>query len=183
MDTESEALVKSRAGDTRAFNELIMIHQGAVRAFLRTQVRDWTLADDLAQDVFVTAFKSIKGFRMESSFASWLRGIAINHLRNFRRKRKYEPVGCALEVEKFMERQSVDFLAEPSSLDALQQCLSGIDQRARALLTERYVHGKTVRELSLETGRKHSTLSMQFIRLRELLVTCVKARLQANSSL
>lgn len=79
--------------DRAAFGELVQRHQDAVRRFLRHLTRgDEALADDLAQDTFVQAYQSLARFRCDSAFATWLLGIAHNHFRNARRRRRETPL-------------------------------------------------------------------------------------------
>jgi RNA polymerase sigma-70 factor (ECF subfamily) len=76
-------------GDRAAFGDLVVRHQSAVRAFLRHLTRgDAALADDLAQDTFVEAYRSLARFRGDADFRTWLLGIAHNHWRNARRRQR-----------------------------------------------------------------------------------------------
>lgn len=78
-----------RLDDRAAFGQLVVQHQEAVRRFLRHLSRgDAALADDLAQDTFVQAYRSLERFRGEASFPTWLLGIAHNHFRNARRRQR-----------------------------------------------------------------------------------------------
>jgi RNA polymerase sigma factor (sigma-70 family) len=75
--------------DRAAFGELVRNHQSAVRQFLRHLTRgDAALADDLAQETFVTAWRTLARFHGGSAFATWLLGIAHNHWRNARRRER-----------------------------------------------------------------------------------------------
>lgn len=69
--SDDELFRQCQKGDIGAFGELVRKHEG----WLRSQLRDWTAADDLAQDAFVTAFRKIGSFRGDSSFEVWLRGL------------------------------------------------------------------------------------------------------------
>ena len=63
-------------GGRAAFSELVRRHGSAVRALLRRMGADAAMADDLAQDAFLTAFERIAEFRGEGTFAAWLKRIA-----------------------------------------------------------------------------------------------------------
>lgn len=84
MATESIAdgvlVARARAGDDRhAYAELVRRHQGPVRALLRRLCReDHALADDLAQETFVQAWRKLDTFRADAAFATWLYRIAYN---------------------------------------------------------------------------------------------------------
>jgi RNA polymerase sigma-70 factor (ECF subfamily) len=88
--SDAELIARVIATDDRAaFGELVRRHQSAVRRFLRHLASgDAALADDLAQETFVQAYRGLARFRGEASFASWLLGIAHNHWRNARRKNR-----------------------------------------------------------------------------------------------
>lgn len=88
--TDAELIARVLVSDDHAaFGELVGRHQSAVRHFLRhLSGGDAALADDLAQETFVQAWRGIGRFRGASSFATWLLGIAHNHWRNARRKQR-----------------------------------------------------------------------------------------------
>ena len=75
--------------DQHAFGELVRRHQSSVRGLLRQLTRtDMALADDLAQETFIRAYKNIQSFRGEARFSTWLYRIAYNCFRENARKRK-----------------------------------------------------------------------------------------------
>ena len=74
------------AGGRAAYGELVRRHGSAVRALLRRMGADPTVADDVAQDAFLTGFERITDFRGEGAFAGWIKRIAARlYLRRFRR--------------------------------------------------------------------------------------------------
>ena len=92
---DSELISRVLVTDDRtAFGELVLRHQSAVRRFLRHLASgDAALADDLAQETFIQAYRGLERFRGEASFTTWLFGIAHNHWRNARRQqRKHAPL-------------------------------------------------------------------------------------------
>ncbi|HUR57273.1 MAG TPA: RNA polymerase sigma factor [Opitutaceae bacterium] len=88
--TDAELIARAVVDDDRAaFGTLVQRHQSAVRRFLRHLTRgDAALADDLAQETFVQAWRGLTRFRGEASVVTWLFGIAHNHWRNARRGRR-----------------------------------------------------------------------------------------------
>jgi RNA polymerase sigma-70 factor, ECF subfamily len=82
------------ADDRHAFAELVRRHQSSVRACLRRLTAgNHALADDLAQDTFVLAWRNLKSFRQEARFSTWLYRIATNCWLADARKRKEELLG------------------------------------------------------------------------------------------
>ncbi len=82
--------------DRHAFAELVRRHQSSVRACLRKLTAgNLALADDLAQETFVLAWRNLKSFRQEARFSTWLYRIATNCWLADARKRKEELLGDA----------------------------------------------------------------------------------------
>ena len=75
--------------DRRAYSVLVERHQGQVRSVLRRLTKgDAALADDLAQETFVLAWRSLKRFRFESRFSTWLYRIAFNAWQSEARRKR-----------------------------------------------------------------------------------------------
>jgi RNA polymerase sigma-70 factor (ECF subfamily) len=88
-DVELAAL--AAAGDRPAFGELVRRHGSAVRGLLRRMGAEASLADDLAQDAFLTAFERVAEFRGEGTFQGWVRKIAARlYIRRWRKERRLE---------------------------------------------------------------------------------------------
>lgn len=105
--------------DHNAFGELVRRYQSPVRAFLSRMTRgDTHLADDLAQETFLKAWKKLRTFRGDARFSTWLLGIAFNEFR------------CAC-------RQRKELLSEPEeSTDETETCAAGSNTHLRLDLTE-----------------------------------------------
>src|SRR3954469_16956397 len=93
--SDAQLIARCLVGDDRhAFAELVKRHQSAVRACLRKlTVGNHALADDLAQDTFVLAWRNLKSFRQEARFSTWLYRIATNCWLAQARKRQEELLG------------------------------------------------------------------------------------------
>ncbi len=183
LPTDIELIRHAQDGDVAAFGTLVDRHQSLVRGWLRVRLQDWASADDLAQDVFVTAFQRIRTYAGESPLPGWLVGIARNHWRNHLRKHQAEAIGGSEELATLVDCDPL--LAgchEGDLVEALRACLEPLGAPARALLEQRYVVGRTVRELSASSGRGYSALTMQIHRLREVLATCIGERVARDRS-
>ncbi len=69
---------KAREGDTAVFGEIVHRYQNLVYATAFQILKDQTLAEDVSQEAFVTAFRSLQDLRAEGSFPPWLRKITRN---------------------------------------------------------------------------------------------------------
>ncbi len=186
VDEKDELRTSSAAlGDPDAFATIVRDNQRWLRGYFRARLPDWAAADDLAQDVFVTAILKMRSFRGESSVETWLLGIARNHLRNHLRKHREQALGGSEEIQTLLERSCDEWLGEErvnESFEALATCMERLPDMARELLDLRYVHGKSVREISRETGKGYSALTMRFHRLRELLAECITNELERGKA-
>ncbi len=77
-EEEIDLVRKAKEGDTAAFAVIIRRYHNLVTATAFQILRDQALAEDVAQEAFVTAFQSLQDLRTESSFPPWLRKIARN---------------------------------------------------------------------------------------------------------
>ena len=83
LKTDTEQLVKDFLdGDEQAFNRLVMLYQTKIYNLALNYVKSQEEAKDLAQDIFVTVYRSLPKLREKEKFTSWLYQIAINHCRN-----------------------------------------------------------------------------------------------------
>ncbi len=102
-ETRVDAALVARAlqaDDHAAFAELVLRHQGRVRAQLRQLTRgDHARADDLAQEVFLLAWRKLDQFRGDSRFSTWLFRISYTTFLQSARRRKPEDVLALAESE------------------------------------------------------------------------------------
>ena len=98
MDAIEPLARKAAAGDVAAFGVLVRLHQGRLRGFLLRMTKgNGALADDLAQETFLEAFRKIGQFG-QGSFFGWLCAIAYSRFLMEARKRRLEPLDEAPEM-------------------------------------------------------------------------------------
>jgi RNA polymerase sigma-70 factor (ECF subfamily) len=152
--------------DHHAFAELVKNHQSAVRGLLRQLTRsDLALADDLAQETFLKAYKNIRSFRGEAKFSTWLYRIAYNCFREDARRRK-ELVGIdETQLEAEQDPQTVDPALRHDLMHALQ--LLPLHERSAVLLCcqNGLSHDEAARVLEIPLG----TVKTNVLRGREKL--------------
>src|ERR1700759_1241472 len=83
MSELERALVRRlRDRDERAFRELLDLHRDRVYNITFRMLGNRAEAEDVAQEVFITVFKTIETFREESKFSTWLYRVTVNHCKN-----------------------------------------------------------------------------------------------------
>ena len=155
----------------RAFEQLVRRHQGLVRAQLRRLLGDdFALADDLAQETFVLAWRKLDQFRGESRFGTWLYRIAyacfLQHLRGR---------GGRMQHEQALDEEEAPGADGPGpewglDLDAALRCLS-INQRAALLYCVQleFTHEEAAVVLDMPLGSVKTHVARGKARLRQLL--------------
>jgi len=120
-----ECVQKVQGGDADAFETLVRRHEKKIFNLLYRWLGDYDDAAEVAQEVFLAAFRAIKRFRGDSSFATWLYRIGVNHAKN-RQK--------SLQVarQRQQAREVSDAPSDPASDPA-----EGVEQRERHDLVQR----------------------------------------------
>lgn len=164
MDQDTELARRAAAGDAAAFTALVRAHEGAVRRFLARLARGEG-SDDLAQEVFLKAWRRAGDWRGEGSYRGWLLRIAwTTFLGAHRTKGRQE----ARDQAAF--EQQTDARRNPDLAIDLSRALAGLGtrERAAALLCfgEGCSHGEAARIMELPLG----TLKSIVARARAALV-------------
>ena len=82
-DASDQQLVdRVRAGDTNAFNFLVLRYQNRVAALVARFIKDHQEVEDVTQEAFIKAYRALHLFRGESAFYTWLYRIAVNTAKN-----------------------------------------------------------------------------------------------------
>ena len=156
------------AGDPNAFGELVRRYQSPVRSFLRKLTRgDAALADDLAQETFLRAWRKLETHRAEARFSSWLFGIAVNEfrsrLRRDRRQHWDEPEDQASNPEPAVD-------APPTGLRLdLNEALLRLTLPERAAILLCCQHGLTHEEAAQTLRSPLGTVKTNILRGKEKL--------------
>ena len=176
-DDEANLIQASQKGDIAAFGLLVRRHHASVRACIAVRLASYHDAEDLTQEVLLTAFRRLADFDPSRPFRPWLRGIALNLVNNHLRKFRAIPIGLNDELQQLLDHQLQTRFAdaaENADLESLKLCLAKLDGPARSLLHSRYADGFSLSELAERLNRKLSAVSMQLHRLRTVLVDCVE---------
>jgi len=165
-----QLLLAARAGDKKAYGRLVEIHQSSLRSFLRTlSYSNRDLADDLAQDTFLVAYRRLDTFRGEGTFLSWLIGIGYRQfLQHTRKKKRHRDLMESLE--HFNDKTSDFDKTTVIDLDKAMQTLSFPEKTAITLNSrEGFSHEEISNILNLPLGTVKSHISRGRDKLKKLL--------------
>jgi RNA polymerase sigma-70 factor, ECF subfamily len=171
--------------DRNAFSELVRRHQSAVRTTLRRlTMGNHALADDLAQETFMLAYRNLKSFRQESQFSTWAYRIATNAFLADARKRKEELLG---DRDKDIAPEDDDDggqSADPAGADHtraaslridMDRALSVLSEAERAAIVQCYHNDLSHEEAATVLNCPVGTVKTHILRAK----TKLKARLAA----
>jgi len=156
-----------RFADPNAFSALVRQHQSALRGFLRRLTRgDHALADDLAQETFLEAWRKLAQFRGQGSQAAWLYAIAWSRFLMAARERKLEP----------LDEEEEGFHPEAASIAKLdlEKAMSFLRAPERAALTLCFALGLPHEEAATALAMPLGTLKSHVARGREKLKTLLQ---------
>jgi RNA polymerase sigma-70 factor (ECF subfamily) len=180
LDSQEEAALvdDARRGNPLALRRLVDVHRHRVTRFLLRHAITPAEAEELAQDVFLEAFRSLASFEGRSRYLSWLTGIAHNRVRNYVTRtpwRRHEvPLDPALEA--------ADLLVDPrngsnpeqavainEAVAALMKCIALLPPAARDALLRVGVDELTLEQAAARTGEPLGSLKSRVSRTRKTL--------------
>ena len=133
MNSAEDLIARARRGDEEAFRLIFERYTRPVISFIFYMVNQQELAEELAQETFVRAYKSLHILRDEAKLSTWLFGIAKNVARESIRERRHERGQTELDDRAVLEMQ--DTLPSPAG-ELLDKELSGVVRHALLKLDE-----------------------------------------------
>jgi len=176
---DKELVSKIKNGDLKSFSELIQLYQSKIFVFLVVRLNNRHEAEDMTQEVFLTAYKKINSFDLNMAVLPWLRGIALNILRNYWRKKKAHSAGGQEELQILIDKnihENSQEDKEPYMIELMMSCLSEADEGSQELINMRYKQEKPISELTKLLKINHSTLTMRLHRIRDELKKCINRK-------
>ena len=164
--SNSELVKKSQLGDKSAFEELVKRHQELVFSLSFKLTGNRELANDVAQEAFIRAWKAIGKFRGDSTFGTWIYRITVNTAWTLRKKAKKH---YSLNIEDTQEPVVVDEKKDPE-LVAINSDLSLVLRKA---LNQIPLEQRIIVELKNIEGRSHKEIADYL----DISVTAEKVRL------
>lgn len=171
MDDDRELLERFLAGDETAFEALVVRHEAGLRGLAYGVLRDRGLAEDVAQETFLTAHRRAKSFRGEGSVAGWLRRIAVNLARDELRRQKRRPEAA---LPDGLEPSGEPQLANEARWD-IRRGLGKLRPEHRIALVLRDVQGLGYREIAEALGWPLGTVQARVHRARQELRQALEA--------
>lgn len=177
---DRELVRRAQKGSQEAYEVLIQRHQHRVFAVARGIVKRQEDVEDIAQQVFVKAYFSLKRFDQRAAFSTWLYKITVNECWDLLRKRKVRPLVYEADLS---EEQSREYSAtenlQASGPDASERLaakeevfrlLSQLEERDRLMLIMKEVEGFSVEEIGDVLDLNANTVKVRLFRARRKIV-------------
>lgn len=120
QNNDPELVARTQGGDPTAFDELVVRYTPRLYGLIYNMTSNHEDTNDLLQDVFAKAYRSICSFRGKSSFSTWMHSIAVNMSINFLKKRKRRQHPSLNDPDSSIENDP-DFIAATSQGDPLNE--------------------------------------------------------------
>ena len=164
--SNSELVKKSQLGDKAAFEQLVIRHQDLVFSLAYKLTGNREMANDVAQEAFIRAWKAIEKFRGDSTFSTWIYRITVNTAWTLRKKAKKHNT---LNIDDTYEPIVIDEKKDPE-LVAINSDLSSVLINA---LDKIPIEQRIIVELKNIEGRSHKEIADYL----DISVTAAKVRL------
>ena len=176
-EEESRIIRAVLDGNTNAFDDLVEEHQNRVYHIALKMTGNEEDAFDLSQETFLKAYRSLKSFRGEAGFGSWLYRLASNLCIDFLRKKKRRPLQTAsLDDEEGRPTDLPDLRHEPQNelerkeiREKVRAGLRRLPEEQRLILVLRDVEGFSYQEISSILGVELGTVKSRIYRARARL--------------
>ena len=158
-DEDAQLVARAQSGDASAFDDLVVKYSPRLYGLVYNMTSNHEDTNDLLQDVFAKAYKSIRGFKGKSSFYTWIHSIAVNMTLNFLKKRgrrfqmSLDDVDSSIQHDKeFIEQTATSTPIREVDLTELQRRLNAAMQKLsdehRAVVTMFHIQGMPHAEIS-----------------------------------
>jgi RNA polymerase sigma-70 factor (ECF subfamily) len=182
--SEDEVLVRAfQSGDSIAFDRLVLRYKDRIFSLCFRFLGDYQEAENSAQDVFLKTYRSIKNFRFESSFYTWLYRIAVNTCKNRLKSAEYRNFKERISIKDAetddknsrytaLSDEKKNPLAEiekKERISLIQEAIDSLPTEHKDVIILRDIEGLSYQEIISITGYRLGTLKSKLARARASL--------------
>jgi RNA polymerase sigma-70 factor (ECF subfamily) len=157
MNSSADLVSRAQRGDHDAFRMIFERYSRPVMSFVYDQLGDREAAEEVAQETFVRAYRSLKSLREETKLSTWLFGIAKNVARESIRSRVRDRHNVDLDDAQVLDLSDqspvpVNQLLDKEFNQVVQRSLAKLDEDKRLVFTLKVLHQRSYEEISEITG-------------------------------
>ena len=183
---DPELVRRAKRQDKEAFEELVRRHQHRVFAVAGGILKRREDVEDVAQQVFVKAYFSLKRFDQRAAFSTWLYKITVNECWDLLRKKKVRPLLYEADLSEEQARKAMqsaelgidgpDVSERLAARQQVERLLEGLDERDRLMLILKEVEGFSIEEIAEVLELNANTVKVRLFRARRRVVSQARAR-------
>jgi RNA polymerase sigma-70 factor (ECF subfamily) len=179
METEAKVISQAQHGDRNAFCELVRLHRAGVITVVYRMCGDIQLAEDMAQEAFIRAWKNLRSYKPKSPFRNWLYRIATNAALDVLRRDR-ETVALDSVQLSAVQMSPEAALTQKEMGERVQRAILELPPASRAALILREYEGLSYKEIAetigVPLGTVMSRLNYARTTLRKRLASIVEER-------
>ena len=189
--TDQQLVARVQKGDSRAFDMLVLKYQHKIFSLISRYVRDADEVQDVAQEAFIKAYRSLPGFRGDSAFYTWLYRIAINTAKNHLVSRSRRPPGSDVELEDAEHFESGGGLRTIETPEnalfgeelkaVVQDAISALSEDLRTAITLREFDGLSYEDIADIMDCPVGTVRSRISRAREAIDVLVRKQMDGEA--
>ena len=170
IDAPWTPLVKrAKAGSRSAFAELVDLFQDDIFKMVFYRTRTQLDAEDITQEVFMQAFRKLSGLKKVDRFKSWLFSIAINRVRDFNRKKRFQslfqPSDAGNDIKQICDQpEAIDELMKQDFWKQIGLIIDKLSRMEREVFLLRFLDLLSIREISSALKKSESTIKTHLYR-------------------
>jgi RNA polymerase sigma-70 factor, ECF subfamily len=188
---DSDLVSAAQAGDVHAFEELVRRHQTRMLNIAYRMTGNYEDACDAVQETFLSAYRSIKRFRKEAAFSTWLCTICLNRARNrlkqmrSRTRHEVQPLDDHMDTEEAASARDtpsdclsvVEQMERKELQEKVQECMNRLEDDYREVLVLRDIQGFSYEEIGDILKVAEGTVKSRLFRARDALKESLKKAL------
>lgn len=180
-EIDQELVERAQKGDKKAFELLVIKYQRKLIRLLSQFIRDSDEVEDVAQETFIKAYRSLSSFRGDSAFYTWLYRIGINAAKNFlvSQKRRVSKTSNGFDIEDAENYEEGSHLRELGTPEReliskqvakiIYQTLNELPEELRTAITLSEIDGLSYEEIANVMGCPTGTVRSRIFRAREVI--------------
>lgn len=176
--TDQHFIEQTLAGDPQAFGELVKRYQDYVFTIVIRMVQHREEAQEITQDTFVKAYSSLKSFRGDSKFSSWLYTIAyrktLDQLKKNKRYGSFDGLEQVADVDPDIDTHGLKRLVAQERSETIKAAIAELEPVTAALITYYYYEEMSVKEIEKITDLSQDNIKVKLYRGRKKLLTLLE---------
>ena len=178
-NTDQYLIDKTLEGDTGAFGELVDRYQNFVYTIAIRILKVSEEAEEVAQDSFIKAYDSLRTFRGDAKFTTWLYRIvyhkSLDRVKMNKRHRTYEINEEITEDSLNHIENGLEFMLSEERTGIIKKCISELPSEDAAIITLYYFEEQSVKEISKVTDLTEDNIKIKLYRSRKKLFSLLES--------